>query len=238
MAARFQQLFFDFEGTRSLEERKAFDAKWHAKSEDGPLKVLSAIGKFTTQIMLNESHLLKEPWLDVSTDILMEMYSYAGMDMPDWIRYFELPDTIEEDYEVEEHTRVNLLITLIEKLGRMSYGPDPGILKTDENNGITEDDAKSLLIRGRIERYVDNGHVPFLTARTKHGTDRVEEIIMDNGVERAFHKEYNESVDIKLIAKSLGGTYGRRRINGSRQWVGIFNRDEFLALWETREIDE
>lgn len=239
LAARFQQLFFDLEGTRSSKEKKAFDAKWKAKSEDGPLKALSAIGKFTTNIMLNESHLLKEPWMDVSTDILMDMYRYAGMDTPDWIRNFELPDTTEEDYEVEEHTRVNLLITLIEKLGRMSYGPDPGTLKTDVNNGITEDEAKSILIRGRIERYVDNGHVPFLTARTKkHGTDHVEEIIMDNGVERAFYKEYNESVDIKLIAKSLGGSYGRRRINGSRQWVGIFNREEFLALWETHDIDE
>jgi len=64
------------------------------------LKKLGAIGRFVASYMLENPELIKTPnWIDLADKLLEELYRYADMEFPDWLKIIYMAKTIEENIE-------------------------------------------------------------------------------------------------------------------------------------------
>jgi len=80
---------------KSNEQKRQFNKEMLPK-----LPKLGAIGRYVASYMLENPELIKTPnWLDLAEKLLEELYRYAGMEFPEWLKTFYEPKPIEESIE-------------------------------------------------------------------------------------------------------------------------------------------
>lgn len=183
----------------SVEEIKKFDEKFDVLSENGPMKKLIAIGNFVANYVIENPSIIVGRWEEVAREIWQEMYSVAGLEMPDWMVNYNQPAGLQEAMESEQDQLFTFFRQLVMRNAQTGpvYDSD-----AEEFNPRTAKDKIRDVTLGSVESWIE--------LYTPRGSNE-EFVVIDAGICEVIKKEYGVSYDLKRIAEDLNGNYTTRR---------------------------
>lgn len=220
LGARMDILEYTASDIRSNEEREAFDHRFKPEKDNGPLKILKFIGEYVGAKIIETPGILDENWLDASHKLMKEMYEYADVEMPVWMKEHASPEGVESSFEDEQ----NYILSNIKALILRNAQP----VRYD-----TEIEAEIVPITNKMKviDVVNQSREPWIylfepSRGTHHGRKFV---YIEKGIETDLMKDKGLNVDLDRIAEILCGEVQRKNTpSGRRIKVAVFDYNEFI----------
>lgn len=216
---RFVAIHFPIQEKKSDAQQYAFEA---LLGKGG--KNLKVLGDFVMQyISKDPTILLKENWKDISKKLLEEFYRLAGMEIPEWIGYFEeQKDAMDES---NERTTFGLRAFLINKINEL-YSRHR-ISKTESShfygdnlnsNPGNEEENRVDELREKLIHCIDSKLITFI-----HRYKKGDEIVMTRDIVDEINNSTLGRIEnitgLEDIGNQIGFKYKTREFNGRRTRV-------------------
>lgn len=219
LGARIDLLEYTAENVRSKEARDAFNQRFKPEKYDGPLKVLRFIGDYVAAKIIEDPGILDENWLKVAQKLFEEMYAYADVRMPKWLKEHAHPDGVEKSFEDEQNYIISNIKALILRNAKTTNFDK----ETREQKPVTVRMKAEIVVRDSLEPWI-YCHEP------ERGSDAGKIFVwIEKGIENDLRKEKDLNITLDRIAELLGGKVMRKnKPGGSKINVAVFEYDKFL----------
>lgn len=233
LGARFEGVEFHLPKPRTPEEMKEFDRTFKPTGEDTPLKKLIHIGAWMKQYLLNNPETITQPWEQVSTQALTQMYNQVGLPIPEWIT----GEVQKIDYHtaaIEEEEDILAIFKTITLEGIESPGTWDPDTKTYQATGL----------HGKLQEILTKQPHPWLEYRqNQKGPMTGEWIYLNRGISIKMQQYTGRYISLQTLADIIGGKLikaSTTKPNGktTRVTVIALTPQEFYAIFDLTPTGE
>lgn len=218
LGARIDLLEYTAKDVRGKEARDKFNQKFEPEKTNGPLKVLRFIGDYVAAKVIEDPGILDEDWVKAAHKLFEEMYTYAGVEMPEWLKEHAYPDGVEKSFEDEQSYIISNIKGLI-------------LRRAEPTRHKDEEPVKTITNKMKANDVVNQSREPWIYCHNpRSGTDAGKKFVwIEKGIETDLKKEKGLNITLDRIAELLGGKVMRKTTRGrSKINVAVFDYDKFL----------
>ncbi len=236
IARRLLIIVFSYSERKTPEEKAAFEKKFQM---DNPrsckLHALKSLSQFAVGEIIADPQLLELDWRELADRLIIRMYSDAGMEIPEWLKKWVKPETMEDLDDVHrENIRIFLQKEINNAYGRVEILDEDGRpAKRRYDNSIevkTADDFES-----RVWVVLNERKIPWMLL------NRNDKIILTSGFIEALKKDTCINETLQSIAELLGWDHKKTSVRsaGFNGWSIQINRSKFTQfVFPNFEIEE
>ena len=190
--------------------------------------LLEPIGQYVAARVVADPSILTTDFEAFGEAMLTEMYQYAGMEVPDWVKKSAAQTSIEDmDRDIKEEIRNHIYKTNLEAYAK-NIGRT-GILRTGPNgNDYPEYDEKTNVpAQDKIEISIRSGLISWQIFKDTKG---LEQVILTTAFAKEVSKIAGEAYNLQSLGELLGFETKYVRVGNSTPWVIAANLDEYLKF--------
>jgi hypothetical protein len=190
--------------------------------------LLEPIGQYVAARVVADPSILTADFEAFGEAMLTEMYQYAGMEVPDWVKKSAAQTSIEDmDRDIKEEIRNHIYKTNLEAYAK-NIGRT-GILRTGPNgNDYPEYDEKTNVpAQDKIEISIRSGLISWQIFKDTKG---LEQVILTTAFAKEVSKIAGEAYNLQSLGELLGFETKYVRVGNSTPWVIAANLDEYLKF--------
>lgn len=190
---------------------------------------LGPIGRYVAEKIIESPSKITSDFEAFGESMLKEIYDYAGIEMPEWVRCHVEPTSIEDiDRDIKEDIRVYLYKSNIEAYSR-NIGRT-GVLRKSENGNEypNYDDRTNVSAKQKIETSIKSGLIPWQIFKTTAGP---EQVILTAAFAKEVSRIAGEAYNLQSIAELLGiEVRNSVRVGNSVQRAIVMNLEDYLGF--------
>ncbi|MHB1811261.1 MAG: hypothetical protein ACYCPR_02465 [Thermoplasmataceae archaeon] len=187
---------------------------------------LEAVGQFVASKVIANPDILTADFESFGEEMLRQMYSFAEMEVPEWVSLHGEVTSIENlDMDVKEEIRVFLYKSNLEGYGR-NIGRT-GILKKSANgNEYPEyDDRTNVPASKKIEISIKSGLISWQVFKDTKG---VQQVILTTAFAKEVSRIVGEAYNLQSIGELLGFENKVSRIGNVTSRTIVANLDDYI----------
>ena len=187
---------------------------------------LEAVGQFVASKVIANPDILTADFESFGEEMLRQMYSFAEMEVPEWVSLHGEVTSIENlDDAVKEEIRVFLYTSNMNAYGR-NIGRT-GILKTSTNgNEYPEyDDRTNVPASDKIEMSIKSGLISWQVFKDTKG---VQQVILTTAFAKEVSRIVGEAYNLQSIGELLGFENKVSRISNVTSRTIVANLDDYI----------
>ncbi|MHB8560557.1 MAG: hypothetical protein ACYDAP_05245 [Thermoplasmataceae archaeon] len=187
---------------------------------------LEPIGQFVASKVIANPDILTADFESFGEAMLREMYSFAEMEVPEWVSLHGEVTSIENlDMDVKEEIRVFLYKSNLEGYGR-NIGRT-GILKTNSNGNEYPDydDRTNVPASKKIEISIKSGLISWQVFKDTKG---VQQVILTTAFAKEVSRIVGEAYNLQSIGELLGFENKVSRIGNVTSRTIVANLDDYI----------
>jgi hypothetical protein len=196
---------------------------------------LEPIGQYVASKILEDPSKLSSDFELIGESMLIEMYNYAGIQVPEWVNLRMNQTSIENiEMDVKEDTRVFLYKSNLEAFSR-NIGRT-GVLRTSTNgNDYPEyDERTNISAKEKIKIAIRQSLLPWQFYKNTSG---LELVILTTSFAREISKIVGEAYNLQSIAELLGFEVRNSvRVGNTVQRAIVSNLSDYLEFLAPEEI--
>ncbi len=213
---RFVGILFSISDRVSEEKAKEFESQILPRIYD-----LKYLGYFVFEVIRRRPDLLKKDWLELSTLLLRDAYTFAGLEVPSWIQEETRGESLEDITEViNEEIRGRLLEDINQRYSRH-------ISRVEVS--IDGDTTYSTELRFRLQALLEEKYLPWAFPKR-------DDIVITNSVLKVLNGLAVDS--LKSLADRFGWEYKNVKVGGVQGKRIVVSTEEFLAFLGGRESED
>lgn len=214
----------------SLSDKEKFQ-----KTQNELYPQLSPIGQYVAARAVANPDILTADFEAFGETMLREMYTYAGLEVPEWVNIHAEPTSVEDlDRDIREEIRIFGYKSNLEAYSR-NIGRT-GVLKKGSNGSEYPeyDDRTNVSAEQKIRTSIESG---LLSWQIFKDTKGVEQVILTTGFAKEISKIVGEAYNLQSIGELLSFECKYVRIGNSTPWTIVAGLEEYLKFL-IPEIDE
>ena len=207
----------------SLSDKEKFQ-----KTQNELYSQLSPIGQYVAARAVANPDILTADFEAFGETMLREMYTYAGLEVPEWVNIHAEPTSVEDlDRDNKEEIRIFVVKTHLEVFSR-SIGR-VGILETNSRGGeyAQYDSMTNVSAEEKIRHVIKNGLIPWQIFKDTKG---VEQVILTIGFAKDISRIVGEAYNLQSIGELLSFECKYVRIGNSTPWTIVAGLEEYLKF--------
>ncbi len=189
---------------------------------------LEAVGQFVASKVIANPDILTADFESFGEEMLRQMYSFAEMEVPEWVSLHGEVTSIENlDMDVKEEIRVFLYKSNLEGYGR-NIGRT-GILKTNSNGNEYPDydDRTNVPASKKIEISIKSGLISWQIYKDTKG---LEQVILTTAFAKEVSRIVGEAYNLQSIGELLGFETKFVRTGKNTAWALVAKLDTYLSF--------
>ncbi len=190
--------------------------------------LLEPIGQYVAARVVADPSILTADFEAFGVAMLTEIYQYAHMELPDWVKKSAAQTSIEDmDRDIKEEVRTYLYRANLEAYAK-NIGRT-GILRTGLNgNDYPEYDEKTnVSALKKIETSIKSGLIPWQISKNTKGLDKV---ILTTAFAKEISKIAGEAFNLQSVGELLEFETKFVRTGKNTAWAIVANLDDYLKF--------
>ena len=190
--------------------------------------LLEPIGQYVASRVVGDPSILTADFEAFGEEMLTEIYQYAGMEIPDWVKKSAAQTSIEDmDRDIKEEIRTYLykanLDAYAKNIGRT------GVLKIGPsgNEYPDYDERTNVPVHDKIEISIKSGLISWQIFKDTKG---LEQVILTTAFAKEVSKITGEAYNLQSVGELLGFETKYVRVGNSTPWVIAANLDGYLKF--------